>query len=292
MKNYILGLLFILVTSGSLLAGPKVIALTQQQSGSVGLEGTILANPPSTAPTISSPKSGQTFSNLPITVAGLCQSDLLVEVFKNGVFAGSAQCVNNSYSVQIDLFSGRNDLVARQYDALNQASPDSNIVTVTFTDSLPGTGPRLTLTTAYAKRGAVPNETLTWPITISGGTPPYAISVDWGDKSSSDLISRDSAGNLTLEHIYQRSGIYTIIIKASDSGGQAAFLQVVGIGNGPIQQTSSTSQPAKIVQTSYNKLLLILLIISFGFIISSFWLGKKHQLQVIRNRIRRGERPF
>jgi hypothetical protein len=202
------------------------------------------------------------------------------------------QCANGSYSLQIDLFTGRNDLVARQYDALNQASPDSNTVTVTFNDSLPGTGPRITLTTAYAKRGAVPGETLSWPITISGGTPPYAVSVDWGDKSAPTLLSRDAAGNLTLEHIYIQSGVYNIIIKATDKTGQAAFLQVVGIGNGPIQQTSAgTTQPV-ITQTTYNKWLLVLLIISFFFIISSFWLGKKHQLQIIRSRIRRGTRPF
>lgn len=286
MKRYILGLLLI-----PLLMGNPVAAQTQQDSGAVGVEGTIPSSPPTSAPSITTPVNGQVFTTLPIAVAGLCQSGLLVEVFKNGVFSGSVQCVGGSYSLQIDLFSGRNDLVARQFDSLNQASPDSNTVTVTFNDSLPTSGPRISLTTAYAKRGAAPGDTLTWPITISGGAPPFAISVDWGDKSAPDLLSRDSAGDIQLQHIYNQSGIYNITIKASDSKGQTAFLQVVGIGNGPIQQTDATAKPS-VTTTSSTRILIISLIVAIPLLLSSFWLGKKHQLQVIRTRIRKGERPF
>lgn len=269
----------------------SVFAATQQSSGSVGVEGTIPSGRPTQAPTITTPATGQAFSAIPITVAGLCQSNLLIEVFKNGVFSGSALCQSGSFSLTVDLFSGRNDLIARAYDSLNQASPDSNKVSVTFNDSLPGKGPRISLTSAYAKRGAAPGETLTWPLSVSGGTPPYAISIDWGDKSAPDLVSQSTAGNFTIEHIYDQSGVYNITIKASDVDGAAAFLQVVGIGNGPIQQTAATAKPTTVSNVS-NKLLIILLIISLLFIFSSFWLGKKHQLQLIRTRLRRGQRPF
>lgn len=286
MKHYILGLLF----AAAFLGGP-VLAQTQQDSGAVGVEGTIPSAAPTQAPSITTPANGQIFTSLPITVAGLCQNGLLVEVFKNNVFSGSVQCVGGSYSIQIDLFSGRNDLVARQFDALNQASPDSNTVSVTFSDRLPGSGPRISLTTAYAKRGAAPGDTLTWPITISGGTPPFAISVNWGDKSALDLQSRDSAGDILLQHIYSQSGVYNITIKASDSKGQTAFLQVVGIGNGPIQQTASSAKPTVTVISS-NRILLFSLAVVLPLLLSSFWLGKKHQLQVIRTHIKRGERPF
>lgn len=267
-------------------------AATQQQSGAVGVEGTIPSNPPTQAPTITTPTNGQVFTTLPITVAGLCPSGLLIEVFKNGVFSGSAQCSGGSFSIKIDLFSGRNDLIARAYDALNQAGPDSNKVTVTFEGSLPQNGPGISLTTSYAKRGAAPGDTLTWPITISGGAPPYAISVDWGDKSAPDLLSQKTAGDVTLQHIYNQSGVFNIIIKATDANGSAAFLQVVGIGNGPIQQTANTNKPASATTTTSNKVLIIILIIAFPLLLSSFWLGQKHQLQVIRARLRKGERPF
>lgn len=267
----------------------RLHAATQQQSGSVGVEGTIPSAPPTNGATITIPKNGQVFTSLPINVQGLCPNGLLVEVFKNNVFAGSQQCQNGSFSIQIDLFSGQNDLVARVFDSLNQQGPDSNTVTVTFNDTFIIGGPRITLTTAYAKRGADPGTKLTWPITLSGGHGPYAINVDWGDKTPLDLISRESVGDFSIEHTYLQSGIFNVTIKATDVNGQAAFLQVVGISNGPIQQSSAQKQT-----TAKTKQVVLWwpIILLFLLTIASFWLGKQHQLESIRSRLRKGERPF
>lgn len=276
----------------AVVAWPHRASAATTQDGSVGVEGTIPANPPTQAPTINVPGNGQSFSTLPITVGGLCKTDLLVEVFKNNVFAGSVICVQASYSMQIDLFDGRNDLVARQYDALNQASPDSNIVTVNFSSGFVGGGPRISLTTIYAKRGADPGTILSWPITLSGGKGPYAISIDWGDKSKADLISRAEPGNIELQHTYDKSGIYNIIIKATDANGQSAFLQLVGIANGPIQQSAaggSTVTPAQGLSIPIYVWVILALLIPL--LLSSFWLGKKHQLQKIRANLRKGDSP-
>jgi len=280
------------MVAGSLLALAvgRVGAVTQQQSSSVGIQGTVAGSPPTQTPTISIPANGQSFSSIPITVSGLCQNGTLVEVFTNGVFAGSRECANGSFSIQIDLFSGRNDLIARDYDALNQSSPDSKTVTVTFNSGLPSTAAQLTLTTQYAKRGADPGSTLDWPITLSGGTGPYAINVDWGDNSLPYLLSQKSTGNISLEHIYKTAGIYNITIQASDSSGQSAFLQLVGIGNGPIQQAvGQTGKSATKVERVAPWWAIVLL---FILVFISFWLGKQHQLQSIRVRLRRGQPPF
>jgi hypothetical protein len=264
-----------------------------QEDGAVGVEGTVPGNPPTSAPTISVPKTGQAFNSLPITVSGLCQTGLLVEVFKNNVFAGSVTCVGSSYSVQIDLFSGQNNLIARQYDALNQASPDSNTVIVTFNDGSGLTGSRVSLTTAFAKRGALPGSTLTWPLTLSGGQGPYALSIDWGDKSQLDLISRSIPGDFEIEHIYKQAGVYNITIRATDANGFIAFLQVVGIGNGPIEQSSDDGQATIIVEDKSLPLVFWVIVgMVIPILIIAFWLGRKHQLQHIRDRLRRGERPF
>ena len=95
-----------------------------RQSSSVGIDGTVRGDPPKNPATISTPGNGQTFAVQPIKVSGLCTTGLLVKIFKNGVFAGSAQCISGSYSLIIDLFDGKNDLIARVYDALDQAGPD------------------------------------------------------------------------------------------------------------------------------------------------------------------------
>lgn len=260
------------------------------QQGSVGLQGEIKGSPPTQGATITVPGNGQVFTNTPITVGGICKTGLLVEIYKNNVFGGSVDCANGSFSLQVDLFDGKNDLIAKVFDSLNQAGPDSNTVSVTFNTNKPTVGPRITLTTAYSKRGAIPNSTLTYPVAVSGGLGPYAINVDWGDKTNADLISKSFAGDIDLEHIYKQSGVYNVIIKATDANGNTAFLQVVGIGNGPISQTDkNVGDSTTVIQT---KIVWWPLIIALVLIIVAFWLGKRQQIEQIRARLRAGQKPF
>jgi hypothetical protein len=249
------------------------------QNESVGIDGIIRSDPPTVAATITTPTNGQVISTLPVRISGLCTGEVLVKVFSNGVFIGSAQCTNGTYSLQADLFSGNNDLIARVYDALDQVGPDSNTVSVTFTQGgFNQSGPRVSLTTSYAKRGANPGETLTWPIAISGGTAPYAVSVDWGD-GTTELISRAAAGGFDLKHTYDKAGVYTIIIKATDSGGNSAFLQLVGVGNGALAQDNQADNGATVIRTVY---VWWPLIISAVLIMLSFWLGGRNKLETLR----------
>lgn len=265
-----------------------------QQSGSVGIEGRISSPPPTQAATISIPTNGQSFTSLPVTVSGLCPGDVLVKLFKNNVFAGSAQCANGSYSLIIDLFSGQNELVARVYDALDQSGPDSNIVNVTYNIPSQAVQSRVSLTSNFAKRGANPGQQLTWPIILAGGTGPYAISVDWGDGKTPDLISQSFPGTFNIEHVYDNPGIYNIIIKATDKNGGVAFLQLVGVANGPLSQTNtgSTDGDDNAVATPAPRILWQPAALMIPLIFSTFWLGKKYELKLIRKKIERGDRPF
>lgn len=272
------------------IVNPTVLAVQQQVSSTTGVQGKVPADPPKQAPTINSPSNGQSFSSSPITVSGLCTTDLLVEVFKNGVFSGSVQCTAGSYLLQIDLFSGKNDLVARQYDGLDQASPDSNTVSVSLNDSLPAGTTRPTITSEYSKRGANPGEVLTWPITITGGTAPYAMTVDWGDKSAPDLKSVPTAGSFDLKHTYSLSGVFNVIIKISDANGQVAFLQVVGVGNGPIKQSAASSGSQTITKTKWA--LVVPLIMTAILVPIAFLLGRNHDRQTIKSNLKQGKSPF
>lgn len=212
------------------------------QNGSTGLVATIPSPPPSQAATIAVPSAGQTFTNIPITVSGICPNNLLIKILANNVFVGSAPCINGSYSLKIDLFNGRNDIVAQDYDNLGQAGPASNPVTVYFQGSqFIKTGSQITITSNYAELGANPGQELDWPIVISGGTPPYAISTDWGDGQPSTLQSSAYAGQITIKHTYASSGIYQVTVTATDSNGATGFLQLVGVGNGQITASSKTT---------------------------------------------------
>ena len=282
----ILFLMSIVTLSGSLLYAAT-------DSGSVGLEGRISAPPPSTAATISFPRDGAVITDQPVTVTGICPNGLLVKLFKNNVFSGSVQCTNGSFSIQIDLFSGVNEIVARVYDDLDQAGPDSNIVRVTLPGVGNNIGAKISLTSSFAKRGANPGDKLTWPITLTGGNGPYAISVDWGDGKTPDIISEPFPGTFTIEHQYDNPGIYNIIIRATDKDGSVAFLQLVGVGNGPLSQTTGsggTGSGSGAGQDNKGgkqqvKILWQPAAISIPLIFSTFYLGRKYELFTLRKRL-------
>lgn len=270
-----------------------------EQSGSVGMTGTISAPPPTQGATITVPSNGQSFTDMPVPVRGLCPTGLLVKVFKNNVFAGSVQCENGSFELNIDLFTGTNELVARVYDDLDQPGPDSPTVSITFVDARRGAGTRVSVTSNFAKRGANPGQTLTWPIIISGGSGPYAISIDWGDGKTADLLSQPFPGTFDISHIYDAAGVYNIVVKVSDSNGAAAFLQIVGIANGPLSQTNAdgspiNSQKDEVAFIASGKTTIVWwpATITVPFIVSTFWLGKRYMLRVMKKRIERGEHPF
>jgi hypothetical protein len=273
---------------------PTAYAVENPQNGATGLQGKISSPPPTTPARISTPGNGQSFNNLPVTVAGICSGDLLVKLFKNNVFAGSVQCKNGSFSMQIDLFNGQNDLIARVYDALDQAGPDSNTVTVTYNSPNGSQASRIGLTSNFAKRGANPGQALTWPIILSGGTGPYAFSIDWGDGKAAELKSVAFPGTVNLQHTYDNPGVYNIIVKATDANGSVAFLQLVGVGNGPLSQNSGTAADDKDKKSGETKTVILWQPAAalVPLILLTFWLGKKHELKVIKQKIERGERPF
>jgi hypothetical protein len=308
MKKYIqtmlwpgmVGVGFVIIFATLLISNTRLYAAAplpqNPQNGSVGLQGTISAPPPTTGATISLPRDGQSFTALPIEVSGICPKGLLVKLFKNNVFSGSQQCDNGSFSIRIDLFTGTNELMARVFDELDQAGPDSNKVTVSFNDSRQGTTSRPTLTSNFAKRGASPGQTLEWPIVLSGGEGPYAISTDWGDGKAPDLKSLQFPGTFNIEHIYDSPGIYNILIKATDRNGNSAFLQLVGVANGPLSQDSTSASAKKDNDANAKapkaKIVWQPAAFSIPFIFSTFWLGRRYELKVLKRKIERGERPF
>lgn len=274
---------------GTLFAQPSTPTQNPGNEG-IGMEGRLQQPPPTDAPTISIPADGTVFEEIPITVTGLCTDTLLVRIFKNNVFGGSAICDGGSYTIQIDLFPGPNELVARQYDDLDQASPESNKRTVTYSIDVPvvpgspdEVAQRITLTTTFARRGADPGTELVWPFTISGGRGPYAVSIDWGD-GKEDLSTQNAAGTFDLKHTYERPGVYRVIVKATDADGESAFLQVVAIANGSVDTAvADVNAGPTVIRT---KVMWQPALIIFPLLLSSFWLGKRYQLKRVRYRMK------
>jgi hypothetical protein len=262
---------------------PALAANPGPDSGSIGLEGTITSAPPSHGATIAVPDNGATFTSLPITVSGLCPTGLLVKIFANNIFVGSVVCANGSYSLQVDLFNGQNDLNAMVYDALDQTGPNSNVVTVNFNDAqFLQLGTQLTLSSAYAERGSPPGQELTWPIILNGGTAPYALSIDWGDGSGNDLQSVSGAGSVTISHTYKTAGVYKVVVKATDKNGAEAFLQLVGQATGAIQSNSGKSSSGIIIEYRIIWWPIFALLV---LIFVSFWVGRRYQLRALQKQL-------
>jgi hypothetical protein len=258
------------------------------QSGSVGLEGTISAPAPTRAATITSPGSGRSFTALPVTVTGLCPQGTLVKLFSNNIFIGSAQCKSGGFSLDVDLFNGQNDLIARAYDDLDQAAPDSNTVTVTFNDAnLSAFGSRVTLTSNFARQGANPGSTLTWPIILTGGSGPYALTIDWGDGKPQTLRSVTFPGTLIFDHVYDSAGVYRIIVKATDVNGATAYLQLVGVANGSLASSTAAAGATKerVITVTKTQILLWPSMVAIPLILLTFWVGRRYELLSIRKRI-------
>lgn len=277
--------LFVLVWGVQQASALTPIPAPNPKPGSYGLQATKTQAPPTQGATITTPGNSST-STSPITVSGICPTGLLVQIYNNNVMVGAVMCAGGSFSLQISLFAGTNEISAIVYDDLGQPGPVSNIITVTYNaTNFTAFGELITLTSSYGRRSAPAGEALTWPLQLSGGTGPYAFSIDWGDGTKPELKSVALAGVIDISHIYKKAGIYLINVTVTDVNGVTAFLQLVAVSSGQVDgstQQQATDETKPVVQT---KILWLPTILAFALLIPSYWLGRRSQLVSIRHRL-------
>lgn len=253
--------------------------------GSYGIEATKKQPPPTQGATITTPGNGASFTTSPITVNGICPNGLLVQVYNNGVMVGSALCTNGSFSVQVSLFAGINELSALVFDDLEQAGPPSNIITVNYNDTrFTAFGALVTLTSSYGRRSAPAGTALTWPLQLSGGSGPYAFSIDWGDGTKPELKSQALSGIVTISHVYTKAGIYKVNITVTDANGVSAFLQVIAVASGKVDG-AATKEEEDAKKAPKPEIMWIPTVIALALLIPAFWLGRQSQLVSLRNKM-------
>lgn len=276
-----------LIITGFALTAYTVNAATPYdgpESSSISLTGTMPGTIPDVSAQITSPSNQKHFQESPITVSGTCPEDTLVEIFKNNIFAGSTACTGaGTFSIEIDMLIGKNILIARVYNALNQPGPDSNSVTIYY-DALPvQTGPltglsfegsQLLLNTDAVFRGTFPEQELRIPISIIGGNAPYAVNIQWGD-ATNKVIPRDNNSSFSTGHLYSKPGTYQISLQATDKNGRVAFLTVAAIVNGQPNATAITA--------STDKLQTIWPIYAVAVaVVLSYWVGEKREKHILK----------
>ncbi len=255
--------------------------------GSYGLEATKKQPPPTTGATITTPANGASFSTSPTTVNGICPTGLLVQVYDNNVMVGAVMCENGSFTLQVSLFAGINDLAVIVYDDLDQAGPTSSTVTVTYTDTnFTAFGQLVTLTSPYGRRSAAAGSQLTWPLQLSGGSGPYAFSIDWGDGGKPELKSQSLAGVVNIAHTYSKAGIYKVNITVTDANGVTAFLQLIAVASGQVDSSAAATKNDNSSNTNAKPVVLwVPAAISLVLLIPTYWLGRRSQLVSIRNKM-------
>lgn len=282
----ILGLCLLVIILAHPAAAITPLETPAPKPGSFGIEATKKKAPPARGATITTPGNGASFSRTPITVNGICPNDLLVQVYNNGVMVGSVMCKSGSFSLQVGLFPGTNELTAIVYDELDQAGPTSGKVTVSYKDTnLAAFGQAVTLTSSYGRRSASAGNQLSWPLQLSGGTGPYAFSIDWGDGSKIELKSQSLAGLVTIAHTYAKAGIYQVNVTVTDKNGVTAFLQLVAVSSGQVDEAAAAGSNTGGTTASPPQILWIPTAIALVLLVPTYWLGRRSQLVTIRNKM-------
>ncbi len=244
------GIFTFYITGQRVVAGSPIV-----DSGAITVSGTVYGSPPAQPPVITSPNNGEQFTSNSIDVYGTCISGLLVEIYRNNAFAGSQICDSNGeFNIQITIIVGKNVLIAKMSDSLNQYSPNSDKVLVFLKAGASGSGTvsssssssstqasvtPLLIYTIPVQRGVFPDQLLRLKYEVEGGKSPYAVSVDWGDNSKSDVAPLSRTGDYETSHIFERAGQYTIAISATDSIKGKAYTQTIAIINGAVEPLST-----------------------------------------------------
>ncbi len=287
-------LISFLLTLGVLLVSSKVIAATITNSGAVNVNGTVYGPPPTIPAVITSPIGEQRFTSSPIAVSGTCGSNLIVKIFKNNIFAGSAVCSDNGkFTISVYLLYGKTELRVRNYDFQDQAGPESAVLVVYYdvlpvtTEPASGNNPvtqipqninktdtinQMIIKTDITHQGVTPNVDFEWPIEIVGGTPPYAVNVSWGDGTTS-LISRKESGAFNLHHKYIKNGNYTITINVVDVLGRKTSIQLVALASTPL--SAVRPQPITITKNYLQWIISVALLLIVGCV--AYLIGRHKQ---------------
>lgn len=295
-NKYLALMALITVMAFGVLYSRPAFAITQIPTpnsipGSYGLEATKPKAPPTVGATVAVPGSGTTFTSSPVGVSGICPDGLLVQIYNNGVMSGAVMCQGGSFNAQVSLFAGVNQISAKVFDELNQTGPDSNLMTVNYTNTkFASFGQMITLTSSYGRLSAPVSNELAWPLQLSGGTAPYAFSINWGDGSQAELKSQSLAGLVTIAHAYKKAGIYPASVQVMDSNGVSAFIQLVAVSSGKVDSTTgvgglNSAANSNATAKTQSQVLWLPTILMLILMLPTFWLGRRSQVISLRKQM-------
>jgi hypothetical protein len=186
----------------------------------------------------------------------------------------------------------RVDVVASNDQGWSMALPTFNIAVRAALPNLLkplSATPTLFISSEYKYQTHYEGQPFTWSLGLHGGKPPYTVAVDWGDDSQS-VYKRDNGNDFSLAHAYPDVKPYTVFIKATDSEGSVALLQlsavVKGQTGGGVASIANSGPAAKLFASVQQYLWIVWPVyIAVVLMVVSYWLGE--QDVILRMRARR-----
>jgi hypothetical protein len=248
-----------------------------------------------------SPKTAIFTNTKTVTLTGDCPADTHIQFYRNGLFAGVTSCIGDpTFSITIDLVPGLNIIKAKVFNITNDEGPVSDPIYLNY--QLPPSQapvintPFLNLSSDFSYLGFLVGRQASWNVIVNGGTPPFHVSVDWGDGNSYSYAEPNN-GTVDIRHTYKKASGpdgYEIVVRVTDSKGQKATLNLLTIISNP-----NTSQAHKIALANaalhpgfFARLKRWLWLAWPAYIIVllmliSFWLGEREEYYRIVRKFRR-----
>jgi hypothetical protein len=283
------------------------------------------------AAVITSIGNDEVIKNSPLNISGTCPLDSYVKLFRGGNFSGSALCsAQGTFTILTDLSVGINQLMAQDYNVTDVAGPNSGYLYVNYivpVNTLPpdrlvtssssgfgssvglnsGTSPNvsssnpLVLVSPYHYQRTPVANAYHLSVELNGGTPPYTVTVEWGDGTSSKTIFQ-SDPLFEIVHSYTKAGNYTVLVSAVDAKGNKSSFQaaaaiyrpnIPSVNIGAVNYTQNLKAAIFAILTYIHRLLWIVWpsYVVVLLMTVSFWLGERQEYrQIFKKRATRTRR--
>ncbi|HSX15680.1 MAG TPA: hypothetical protein VLF40_02730 [Candidatus Saccharimonadales bacterium] len=273
------GLAVVLVLAGVVMVATALLQHAAASAFSVG--GVVAITPPKVSATISTPVAGATLTSQDELVAGTCPlvtPHVAVVIKMDGNVAGSAMCDDNeNFAMPLRFAAGAHTLVAQVFTLTGGQGPDSQPSTVTYkpTRNTPvATGITASSEDTFSVIGG--DQTAKWDGTISGGTAPYNVIINWGDGQRENHTITLASANLNqhFTHKYDTVQSYNSLVAISDADGHSVQLQYAAVSYtvpAPMAVVSSTSPLVTPTIAGLYGLFITVVAVS-----SIIWLEAKH----------------
>lgn len=255
-----LALVCILAVVGLFIYASQAItgAVLPPISHDVTVSAVVEGRPPTVGARITSPVNGASINFQPtFQISGTCEPYTMVVITSNNSIVGSTNCTSAGiFVLHVQLTPGVNILRARNYDGLNQPGPETPAVSVTviggaqldqvvypalpmllascddYNAPVVSNDSAARVAVVCMPRSVNPDKKYVIGVLIWGGSSPYALDIDWGDRTDSTLLSLASSGFRKVEFQYAEPGMYNVSFKLKDNDGRAAFVQTSILVNG------------------------------------------------------------